>query len=106
MEGADRQHEVRPAVGCAAGCAGTSDLFSRCGWLLWRVEWVCCFKSASHYLVLSWLWPLSYPRLFGPTWGAVAPVLVPCASVLSFHGVSLLGFWVMWGLTPMFSIGE
>lgn len=88
-------------MGCAAGCAGTSDLFSICGWLLWRAGWVCCFNGASHFLVLTWLWPLSYPCLFGPTWGSVAPLLVLCTSVLSFYGVR-----VIWDLTPVFSIGE
>lgn len=70
---------------------------------------VCCFSGASHFLVLTWLWPLFYPCLFGPTWGSLAPLLVLCTSVLSFYGVSLSGFrvmWDMWDLTPVFSVGE
>lgn len=104
MEGTDRQHEVRPAVGCAAGCAGTSDLLSRCGWLLWRVGWVCCFKGASHFLVLTWLWPLSCSCLFGPTLDAAA-VLVPlsiCAVFSWGQSVRVPGdlgpFY--WGVVP------
>lgn len=70
----------------AAGCAGTSDLLSRCGWLLWRVGWVCCFKGASPSWVLTWLWPLSCPCLFSHTWCAAAPMLVPLSirAVLSW----------------------
>lgn len=70
----------------AAGCAGTSDLLSRCGWLLWRAGRVCCFNGASPSSVLTWLWPLSCPCLFSPMWYTAAPVLVPLSirAVLSW----------------------
>lgn len=62
MEGTDRQHEVRPAVGCAAGCAvasdsGPPDVGGRCGGY--------CRAAASRVPVPPPCWPT-----FGLTWGA------------------------------------